>query len=62
MEVSVNGGIQQRNKGCRFLVQGKSHLEVDDDWGYLYFRKPSYLSDFIAVAQPLPAAKDAFLP
>ena len=23
------------------LFHGKSHLEMDDDWGYPYFRKPS---------------------
>ena len=22
------------------LFHGKSHLEMDDDWGYPYFRKP----------------------
>ena len=22
------------------VYKGKSHLEMDDDWGYPYFRKP----------------------
>ena len=25
------------------LFHGKSHLEMDENWGYPYFRKPQYL-------------------
>ena len=28
------------------LFHGKSHLEMDDNWGYPYFRKPPYISLF----------------
>ena len=31
-------------------VHGNSHLEVDDDWGYPYFRKPPY--GFSSISQP----------
>ena len=37
MGVSINGG------STKWMVyKGKSHLEMDD-WGYPYFRKPSYV-------------------
>ena len=39
MGVSINGGTPQKMDG---LVQGKSHLEMDDDWGYPYSRKPPW--------------------
>ena len=40
MGISINGAIQK----CWFMIiyNGKSHLQMDDDWGYPYFRKPSY--------------------
>ena len=36
MEVSINscGNLKW------MAYDGKSHLEMDDDWGYPYFRKP----------------------
>ena len=37
MEVSINGGTPQW-----MVYNGKSHLEMDDDWGYSLFRKPPY--------------------
>ena len=36
--VSTKGGYPQMVG----LFQGKSDLEMDDDWGYPYFGKPPY--------------------
>ena len=33
------------------VYTGKSHLEMDDDWGYPYFRKPPYLLQKRPLAQ-----------
>ena len=39
MGVSIVMGVPQ----ARWLVdKGKSHLEMDDDWGYPHNRKPLY--------------------
>ena len=35
---SINGGYPHSWIVCK----GKSHLEMDDDWRYPYFRKPPY--------------------
>ena len=29
------------------VYEGKSHLEMDDDWGYPYFRKPTYTNNSV---------------
>ena len=34
---SINGGTHKW-----MVYRGKSHLEMDDDWGYPHFGKPSY--------------------
>ena len=38
METSMAMGVSKMVG----LYKGKSHLEIDDDWGYPYFRKPPY--------------------
>ena len=38
MGVSVNGGIPKW-----MVYKGKSHLEMDKNWGYPSFRKPPYV-------------------
>ena len=35
------------------LFHGKSHLEVDADWGYLYFRKPPYTARVLSESNQL---------
>ena len=37
---SRNGGTPSSLAG---LFQGKSHLEMDENWGYPHFRKPPYM-------------------
>ena len=37
-----HGGIPKMDG----LFHGKSHLEMDDDWGCPYFRKPPLPGDF----------------
>ena len=45
MEVSINCGTP------KWLVhEGKPHLEMDDDWGYPYFRKPPYVYIYVVSA------------
>ena len=39
MVVSKNGGTPH----SWMVYKGKSHVEMDDDWGYPYFRKPPYI-------------------
>ena len=29
------------------VFKGKSHLEMDDDWGYPHFRKPPYIKKMV---------------
>ena len=42
MGVSMNCGTP------KWLVhEGKSHLEMDDDWGYPYFRNPPYVYRYV---------------
>jgi hypothetical protein len=40
MGVSMNGGTPH----SWVVYNGEYHLEMDDDWGYPYFRKPPYKS------------------
>ena len=37
MGVSINGDTQKW-----LIYKEQSHLEMDDDWGYPYSRKPPY--------------------
>jgi hypothetical protein len=41
----ILGGVPQMVSKMGGFENGKSHLEMDDDWGYPYFRKPPYLAD-----------------
>ena len=34
------------------VYEGKSHLEMDDDWGYTYFRKRPFGSGMFPVMWP----------
>ena len=40
---SENGGIQKR----WLLFVRENPIEMDDNWGYLYFRKPSFLGEWL---------------
>ena len=46
MEVSIAMELPKTLDG---LFHGKSHLEMDDNWGYPYFRKPPYSSSRVFV-------------
>ena len=37
------GAIPKMVGGFIGLFHGRSHLEMDDDWGYPCFRKPPYV-------------------
>ena len=38
-----NLGVPYMGSTPKWIVyQGKPHLEMDDDWGYAYFRKPPF--------------------
>ena len=39
--VSINGGTPS------WMIKGKSHLEMDDNWGYPYFGKPPSIQNSI---------------
>ena len=44
LEVAKTGGFHSHGGSPKwFVCKGKSHLEMDDDWGYPYFRKPLYI-------------------
>ena len=49
MEVSINGGTPKE----RIVYKGKSHLEMDDEWGYPYLWKPPYATHVWKIYQDL---------
>ena len=40
-----------------FILHGKSHLEMDDDWGYPCFREPEYMKH-VGTHSPKPTSID----
>ena len=42
------------------FFHGKSHLEMDDDWGFPYFRKPPYLGIVIVRERGIPVNQPGF--
>ena len=40
IDIFLGGSIAMGVSKMVGLFQGKSHLQMDDDWGYPYFRKP----------------------
>ena len=74
---STHGGFHKWGHPRSWMVyKGKSHLEMDDDWGYPYFRKPLHCHikntprnrqtqhklDAISLAPLAPPPADGFLP
>ena len=44
-----HGGFHKLGTPKWMVYKRKSHLEMDDDWGYLYFRKPPYGNDMLDI-------------